>query len=205
MRVWRDRRLPMKIELGGRPTAAVIPVIVAVLCGCGSRGSSVDLVSYRDPYFPEPYFVEFDECALRRDAGGNHHLIARSTKRSDTGGTIRHYLDVDVFWKPRPGKTSTDSSSMDSSLRYAVVTPEGFAVYRGNGFVYLKQDSWSKRWTGTIESGHLHLESKTGDSPEILGDARIKGRLVARQDATRAVDWLRELELTIAADSTIPP
>lgn len=200
-----------------RLVLSCLSLTAAIACGCAPRATTIDLVSYKDPYFPEPYYVKFDECVHRVGPGGDHFLIARATSK-DADIPVRHYFDVSVYWRPRPGKTPTHSSTMDAVLRYAVVTPSGCALYRGNGFVYLRQDALTHAWIGKLESGHLRLESSTGSlgaaattsapatvTPhEILGDSRVSGQFVAKDDANRAVDLLRELNVTTAASSAAP-
>ena len=171
--------------------------------GCGRPSATIELVSYKDPYFPEVYTVEFSECAYQVDAGGDYHFVGRTTREPEDGasGPITQLLYVHVFWKPRPGKTFTDKTNNDATIRYAIITDSGVAVYAGTGFVYPKRKRFGSDVVARLERARLRLESLVGQAPELLGDARLTGKLVANQDANLTVDVRRELELHAAGAS----
>ena len=129
--------------------------------------------------------------------GGDYHIVgsAAQTPEDGSGGTITQLLHLHMFWKPWPGKTFADSSSVDATIRYAIVTERGAAMYRGTGFVYPKKRRLSDDLVVEIEAGRLRLESRKGDPPELLGTARLTGTLVADNDASLAVDLRRQLDL----------
>ena len=171
--------------------------------GCGRSSSTIELVSYKDPYFPEPYTVEFSQCAYQLDACGDYHFVGRATREPVEGGSgpITQLLYVHLFWKPHPGKTFANKTSNDATIRYAIVTDSGVAVYAGTGFVYPKRKRFGSRVVARLERARLHLESLVGQAPELLGDARLTGKLVAKQDPNLTVDVRRELELHAAGAS----
>ena len=174
--------------------------LAALQFGCGPRHSAAELKSFKDPYFPEIYTINFDECVYRIDASGDHHLAAVATHRmSDDSAEIRQFLDVRVYWKPVPGKTPSNSTTLDAMLRYAIQTPSGIAIYKGSGFVYLKKRRWSDKLIGRLEAGSLRLETQLGSAAEFIGDSTITATLIARPDSNRTIDLMREIELLSGA------
>ena len=166
---------------------------LAVGVGSGCATSTVQLVSYKDPYFPERVHISLSDGAYWTDASGDIHAAARGTTQTQQG-TATHYLCIHRFWNPKPGKTHVEESMTDATLRYCVSTENGVVVYTGTGFVFPKQ-----RFGGglelNIESARLRLESRSGDLPDIFGNTRLTGTLVARNDPDAAADLLREAEL----------
>jgi len=164
------------------------------LAGCGSGG--VELLSYKDPYFPEPYRFQPQECVYRIDPTGDIHVAGRCVEEID-GGQTTQYLHIHIFWKPLPGKTHAEASTTDALLRYVVATDAGVASYRGTGFVFPKKKR-GDRLEVTIESGRLRLESSSGSLGDFLGNTRLTGELMAEHEPAMTANFLREAELLAA-------
>ena len=184
---------PPRVCSGAARTLIAAIAIAAVLVGCGARHSSAKIKSYKDPYFPETYGVNFDECVFRTDAGGDYHLVALAIRQTEGGGEIRQYLDVHVYWKPVPGKTPSNPSTLDATLCYAIQSPSGVAIYRGSGFVYLKERRWSDKLIGKLESGRLRLDTRIGSAAEFIGDATMSKLSQAYLMSNARVLRLREM------------
>lgn len=107
---------------------------------------------------------------------------------------VAHYLSVRMFWRPQPGRTPANSTTMNVILRYVVAGPEGTLVYTGTGFAYPKGDA-GETLRVALESGRLQLESRHGAMRDGLGNSRVTGKLIARHDRAEAASWLREAEL----------
>jgi hypothetical protein len=167
------------------------------LSGCARPVSALEFTSHKGASSPETYRLALDECAYYVGPGGDYYIGGRATHTAGEGrgGSIVQLLEVHLFWKPWPGKTFDDSSSIDATIRYAIVTERGTVTYSGTGFVYPR-----KRWLGNelivdVEVARLRLESRQGDSPDLFGAARLAGTLVAKENASLAVDLRRQLEL----------
>jgi hypothetical protein len=176
--------------------AAGLSLVLAALgvlqAGCGLKPSAVQLVSYKDAYFPESCRVEISDCTYRIDAGNDVQVTSRAWRAG--GGAATQYLHIHVYWKPHPGKTFADSTTTDALLRYVVASEEGVAVYSGTGFAFLRQ-RFGGRLQVDLESARLHLTSRTGDVPDTLGETRDSGTLLARQDAAATAALVREMTL----------
>jgi hypothetical protein len=169
---------------------------VLFLSACARPTASLQLTSYKDPYFPETYDVKLADCAYYVGPGGDYHIAGRASHTPDDGGgAITQLLHVHMFWKPWPGKTFDNPTTVDATIRYAIVTERGAAVYSGTGFVYPKKRRFSDDVIAKVEVARLSLESESGDPPELLGSARLAGKLMAKDDASLALDIRRQLDL----------
>lgn len=109
-------------------------------------------------------------------------------------GEVAHYLSLRMFWRPQPGKTPANSTTMNVILQYVVAGPTGALAYTGTGFAYPEGDA-GRTLRIALESGRLQLEARSGDLRDGLGNVRITGQLLARHDRAQAASWLREAEL----------
>jgi hypothetical protein len=177
-----------------RRACAIVVAVLGGLTGCAEPGSRVALVSYKDPYFPETYRVTLRECTYRLDACGDLHVAGRAAASAGAAPSdaVTQLLHVHLFWQPHPGRTFAEPTTTDATIRYVVATPTGAAVYAGTGFVYPKRQG--QTLTAEIESATLQLQSQVGEVPEVLGDVRLSGTLVARKDAHTTLDVVRQLE-----------
>lgn len=103
------------------------------------------------------------------------------------------YLHVRLFWRPRPGKTTTDKSAIDAVVRYILATPDGVALYSGAGFAY-PRISRDGKLRLSLETARLDVDTVAGKAPEVLGASRLRGEFHAREDANRVVAMVRDAE-----------
>ncbi|TWT45477.1 hypothetical protein RAS1_19020 [Phycisphaerae bacterium RAS1] len=178
-----------------RATAGFALLLFLPLAAC-TPASRVQFTSYKDPYFPETFDVDFENCAYHYSPAGDLHIAAQRSwapgeRRADT---VRQYIHVHVFWKPHPGRTFANASSDDALIEYAVVSRQGAAFYSGTGFLYPAKIK-DGRLTCRLEQARIRLDSQIGAPPEDLGDARVKATFNARDDGNAAVDMFHDLEI----------
>jgi hypothetical protein len=175
--------------------ALLVALLTAV--GCSRPTASLELTSYKDPYFPETYEIELADCAYYVGPDGDYHIVGRAahSPEKSNGGTVEQFVHAHLFWKPWPGKTFAHPTTVDATIRYAIVTEQGTAVYCGTGFVYPKKRRLTDGIIARVEQARLRLESQVGDAPELIGAARLAGKLVAEDNPCLAVDLRRQLEL----------
>lgn len=180
----------VKRTAGGALLAATL-----TLTACAPAGR-VQIRSYKDPYFPESFEVRFEQCAFLQDGTRDYHIVARSARVPQGGGIgpVTQILHVHVFWTPRPGKTFDDPSTHTATLRYAIVTPGGVALYEGAGFVYPERRWIDGHLVAHIEQARLGPRLRTGDAPDLLGESHLVGALQAAADPPLTIDLRRELE-----------
>jgi hypothetical protein len=223
-------------------TALFAAAILALLLNAGctpnadlrftlSTDSRITLVSYKDPYFPEPIDIAFSECTYETDASGDLQITARqrqfvlatsdpspaeyaresvagrpSTAAADplTALPLERILHIHVYWQPHPGVTFSNQTATTATIHYVVATQAGTASYTGTAFAY---PTWRRDDTLELdlESANLQLDTATGDTPASLGPARLTGKLFARRDPFRTVDLMRQADQHAAGTPLAEP
>lgn len=178
-----------------------------VLCGCRANASRLELESFADPYFPERYNIQFDRCSYYRQSDGDAHIAAHAgyLDAIDPALAVDQYLHIHLFWRPWPGKTPDNETSIDATVRYAIVTDGGAAVYEGTAYVYPRQPRYSDDLILEIESARLKRSASVGEAPALLGDTRLLGRLRARLDQADTLEVSRYIERTAALEDWSVP
>jgi hypothetical protein len=195
-----DLRIPhrsanLRFAPGKAELCATIAIALLALCaGCAKSGGELHVLSFADPYFPEPSTIDLSDCTYRIDHGGDIHFTAHSTKTGVDGAT-EGWLHVHVYWKPKPGKTPDDPTAADALVRYLVKGPGGSRLYTGSAFVYPERSRWHDLLTAEIEAARLQPVQEAGEAPTSLGDTRLSGVLKAREDNGAALDVARQIDL----------
>jgi hypothetical protein len=184
----RRRSYSLGAALAGLAVLLVVP-------GCRRSSAGLELISYKDPYSPATYSLALSECAYYADASGDYYILARAADSDAGSDAADHLLCVHLFWKPRPGKTFDNETSIDATIRYAIITGAGAAVYSGSGYAYPKKPDALGRLVAKLEVARLRLVSQSGDVPELLGATRISGTLIAKDDAGLAIDLRRQFDI----------
>ena len=150
-------------------SAALVLFVVATGClaGCATRESWLQITSYRDPYFPESFRVVFDQAAYRVDPGGDHQIVARSTRSDAAAAGRSSSFCMCTSSETRPGKTHDDASGVDA---HAVVVASTPARVFSDRFVYLRATGVA---VAEIESGRC-IGARVGNLPEVLS-TRVTG------------------------------
>lgn len=171
---------------------------------CQQPDSVLRILSYRDPFFPEPLEVGFSNCRYAETGGSDRHIVAEAieTLGESRSNAVRHLLHLHVFWRPRPGRTFADPSLTDATARYVIVSREATVVYTGSAFVYLKPQR-DGRMRCEIEGGALRLETVDGKPPVPIGDAKLSGTLFAQLDPNRTTELRRLVDLYAAGSYRI--
>ncbi|RMF75388.1 MAG: hypothetical protein D6744_13570 [Planctomycetota bacterium] len=178
-------------------------IAVAGIGGCRAGDSRLTLESYADPYFPEHYAVRFDRCSYYRLSDGDAQVAAHAgyLDAAEPSLAVDQYLHLHMFWKPWPGKTPDNPTSIDATVRYAIVTDDGAAVYEGTAYVYPRKARFSDDLLLKVESARLKRVAVVGEAPALLGDTRLVGTLRAKPDQAETLDIARYIDKTAAMES----
>lgn len=164
------------------------------LPACDRGAASVEVLSLKDPYFPEQRNSRFDVAAFRVGADRDTHFIARRETSDDAGvSLLREYLYIRTFWHPNPGRSFDDPTQTNAVIRYVAAGENGVNAYTGTAFAYF-EDQRGKPADVAVESGVLRLSDVSGDLPDVIGAGRLTGGIHARRENETAARWLREME-----------
>ncbi len=180
-----------------RVSALLLMSFAALVSGCAGQ-SSLRVTAYDDPYFPESESLVISDCVFRESETGDLHIVGRVTAdplQTEVTGADQ-LIHLQVFWRPRPGKTFDDPSAADTVIRFARAAGAGRAeVFTGTGFVYPTRSTLPQRLSASVESGRLVVGGERGAADGAgNGPLRVVGRLEARPDGPLAIALIRRLD-----------
>lgn len=212
----RDRRLP------------VLLLLLAVVAGCQSVESRVEIVSFKNPRQTARFSERFDRVSYAGNAHRNWDFVfeilpttisvvrADSTPSSTTAPAsldepaevlMSQLLHIQVFWQPLPGRTAIESTQTNATILYCLFTGKDVIAYEGAGFIFFEKTFDGKSIKGRIESSDLVPTQFINAPADIFGPCRLEGTFVAQEDRGHVVSVLRELRsrLQPASQPSQPP
>lgn len=162
--------------------------------GCTQR-AAVQLISLKDPYFPEKIEFFAQECVHHVEPGRDVRVMAHHEGAlGEVADGTQQWLELRLFWRPNANTTPVNNSSIDVTMRLVVASDEGVLVYSGTGWVYPDDVRFNKPQKLRIETGRLTLETRSGSLTDFLGNARVQGTLHSKPDDAAAIGLLRDME-----------
>lgn len=188
--------------MNNRPRFASLAslTLLALVCatGCHRPGPALHFIARTGTDARQRYTVRVPQACYDRDAAGNLRFAARTSSTlpdNPDAGRVDQYLWLRLTWVPIPGKTYDNPTAINCLIEYLIRTPTGQARYSGTGFAYPYHQRFSDAIRLAIERADLHLESRTGDIPDLLGNARLTGTLIARPDPATCTDIRRQMQI----------
>lgn len=221
-RVRRRIRAPARRRWRSRSWAAPLLIAAlgsAATLGCRSTPTRFEILSFRRPQAPERLSERFDPGSFAVNARGNWDIVfeipptlivlgdpeiaargettegaaAPSPPTADREVWMSQIILVNVFWRPRPGKTHAESTQTDATILYNLMTGGEVIAYEGAGFVYFKQSRDGMTIKGRIESSDLTPQRHVNRPDDLFGPCRIRGTFTARKDRKHVVSILKKL------------
>ena len=173
-----------------KPVAVCLLVALAILSftGCTAyRHFQIESVNKKDvivvPKFTESYYY-FD-----RDH--TVYFIMRSqTKDAATGKPVDQIATFRIFWRPVGGRTTMDSTALNATYRYVLMTPDAVGMYEGAGFVRLWGADGVHKLKARVMDGDLRLTEASSKFVDTLGRSRVRGNFTATYNDAKAFDML---------------
>lgn len=183
-----------------RPASLASLALLALVgtAGCQRPGPALRFVAHTGSDARQRYTVRVPQACYDRDAAGDLRFAAHTSSTlpdNPEAGRVDQYLWLRLTWVPIPGKTYDNPSAINCLIEYLIRTPTGQARYSGTGFAYPYHQRFSDAIRLSIERADLHLQSRTGDIPDLLGNARLTGTLIARPDAATCTDIRRRMQI----------
>jgi hypothetical protein len=171
---------------------------------CGPRDTRFEILDFRSGAQTVAYFEEFDECYYRVDSAGNVDVVARRERprTGDPDQTLVQLLHVRTFFTPLPGHTNIESTMINTTVSYLIVSGATGASFEGGGFVSFNEPPRARRvfsvgpgvLTGRLESSSLSPQRRRGDAPHIFQRAAVTGRFRAIEDQRQVVKLLNDMQ-----------
>ncbi|MEM8834757.1 MAG: hypothetical protein AAGD00_02945 [Planctomycetota bacterium] len=174
-------------------------VLGVVLSGCASLGvcegsGRLEIVSanrgsvivpgtttavYRstDPNTADLYLSDLEPDVLVRRLSS-----PPGSEGAGASGVSGSVLHVRMFLNPKAGRTPIDFTASNTSVRYIVFANDAVGVYTGGAFLLPSDRPGEASFAGRLGGGNLRLLSSDGPFVDLLGAAKISGRVGARLD-----------------------
>jgi hypothetical protein len=131
MSKWPERgRLP-----GGTVVAAGLVLLVAG--GCTPQRSELRLALGAEPLPASVVELEFANCFYRATPGNDLYVVGEVLSADADVEPFAAWLDLHVYWQPRPGRTPANPTQTNAIVRWVVQRQAEVLLYRGTGFAYV--------------------------------------------------------------------
>ncbi len=182
--------------------------------GCQSKGTQLEVTAFRSSSSPEIYREQFDAGYYCINADQSWTFIfeikpvqvstsqpgddaaSEPTAEAVSAGDVlwmSQIVEVEVFWRPQPGRSYAESSQTNANIVYGLTTGAGSITYEGAGFVSFSLSADKKRMQGRIESSTLYPARTVNAPPDLFGPCRMTGSFTAVEDRKHVVEKLREI------------
>jgi hypothetical protein len=165
------------------------------MAGCAPASTRIEFTTFDETGGSERVYGNFTTASYRKIQGGLIEIVCRAETPStlDPTQTITQVIFMRTFWHPQPGRTFVESTQIDGTVIYTVLTPPTGVRYDGAGFLTFKiKDDGTME--GEIESGTLTPRYRMGEAVIPFTAARIAGRIHAVENPRDVVNTLQSIE-----------
>ncbi len=169
-------------------TAFVFTATFVALTGCGGgkftlRGAG-DGASLRGRFSQSVY--GFD------DKNQLHVLLIEGSVEAPS-----QVVHVQMYWRPRPGRTPIDAHATNSTIHYIVFTETGAGVYSGAGYLFPQTKTGRDTLAAEVRDASLRLTDASTDFSDRIGLAIAIGGFKARRNDLLTQRLLREIQIRL--------
>ena len=133
--------------------------------------------------------------------GGGEPATVASNAGNPANEQIRmsQLLQVEVFWRPRPGTTYAESTQTNANIVYCLISGRDCITYEGAGFVSFSESRDGETLTGMIESAALYPARMVNAPADLFGPCRLSGTFLARKDRAAVVQRQLRMQKKLGA------
>ncbi len=174
-----------------------------LLCGLAAGGCSYnvtrfDILDHRTEGDPARYFEEFDECYYTTNPLGGFDVVARRVGIGQQGPDerITQIVHLRGIWCPIPGHTHAESTMINATVSYMIISGAGGAGFEGGGFISFRENYKKTVAVGKLELAKLAPVRCLGQGRQIFERAEVRGEFHATRDprqVTRILAQMRRL------------
>ncbi|MEX2670786.1 MAG: hypothetical protein WD294_01610 [Phycisphaeraceae bacterium] len=167
---------------------ALLMLSMAVLGGCSVHGGEMTVGSVLDP-----------DVALRGDFDhGIYSYQDENTLRvvliEGEMDSPRQVVHLQMHWVPRAGRTPTDRTSTNATVRYVIFSDGAAGVYSGAGFLFPQNTPGGASFRGQLRNTSVRLIDGSEDFVDRLGLAEVSGSFNVRRDDAATLRMTRLIE-----------
>jgi hypothetical protein len=135
------------------------------------------------PAFKDSYYYYDRDHTL-------YFVMRSKTTDKATGKSVEQIATVRVFWRPVGGRTTMETSALNATYRYVLITPDSVGMYEGAGFVRLWGKDGVHHLSARLMDGDLRLTESSNNFVDTLGRSRVRGNFSAIYNDAKAFDML---------------
>jgi hypothetical protein len=173
-----------------KPVAVYLVVALAsiLFTGCAAyRPFQIESVNGKQV----PVQPKFKESYYYFDRDHTLYFVMRSqTKDAVTGKPVDQIATFRIFWRPVGGRTTMESTALNATYRYVLMTPDAVGMYEGAGFVRLWGADGVHKLKARVMDGDLRLTESSSKFVDTLGRSRVRGNLTVVYNDSKAFDML---------------
>lgn len=178
---------------------AVAFVFVLVgAAGCAKQGTSLTVVDHRRTGESKTYHESFDEAYYDVDGVGNVDLVLRRSRPSRELGRsdIVQTVHVRSVWNGVQAKSEFNTTQINSTVSYAIVSGDSGAVFEGAGAMFCtkKRDWGSDFLVGKLERAMLQPTRQAADGVSVFDCAEVRGGFRATRDGRKVRQMVNEMD-----------
>lgn len=170
--------------------------LALLLAGCSAGPARIELTTYDIAGRAERSYASFNRAGYRITPGGLIEIAMETENPSsvDPTQTIRQMVYLKTIWYPQPGRTAVESTQLDATLMYALLTPPTGIRCDGSAMVTYKWNNEGKPIEALIESATLTPRYRMGDAVEPFGPARLVGTITLYERPGDVMETLQFLQ-----------
>ena len=106
----------------------------------------------------------------------------------------RQVAHIQMHWSPRAGRTPTDRTSTNTTIRYVIFSERAAGIYSGAGFLFPQNNPGGRQFRGQLRNTSVRLIDGSDDFVDRLGLAEVSGRFSVRRDDSATLRLTRVVE-----------
>ena len=167
-----------------------VAVVAVGVSSCAKKPSGLKL-TVLDPAPQRTLDCQFAQGYYSLGHAGTGTIALTGTGSLASEAPTSELMVIELLWQPRPGVTFTDPTGTNAKITYAVDLSGSVMVFRGAGFVRIRQNRSGTVLTGKIESSDLRSSVHSGVRGGQMRTVAITGTFKATKNAAQAVEQLR--------------
>jgi hypothetical protein len=180
---------PLRSALARR-RLRLLPALACCLLSACSRGS-LSVASSDQPNVS--LSGKFSTVVYNLEDFNNLHIVMIDGPESDPAQAVH----VQMHWQPKAGSTPVDDLATNATISYVVFDGPHAGVYRGAGFMFIRNDVGDSVLSAELRNTALRLHDKSDGFSDTIGQATATGGFTARLDDLAAQRLLRAVQIKL--------
>lgn len=166
------------------------------VAGCArSKGNVFEVIDYREAGEVSRFRETFADGYFDVGPTGNYEivLVREQFDANDPAANITQMIHLRTFWRSIPGTTVADSTQINGSISYFIVSGELGQSYEGAGSIFVTENRDGDEIKGTLDLARLKPVRQLAASADLFDRVRISGRFKATRNRKRTQQLVRDM------------